>query len=375
MNQQFEQQLTERLHAHPDPEPATSLDLTSIALGERMRRRRIGAVVAVLVLLLAIPGVTATWMRVSNTDRPPVTSPTTPAVPEGPRSLILDPAGRELGPDIEVSTVREGAVWVESGSTLPLPRNQVGSVAEFGSGAAWLARSGNEVSLNLMSTPLPIATDQESVSGVDAGPVGSVMVRTDSGPLIWTLDGALVRPSLPILRTTDLAATATALWATTGEGVARVDMSDLSVASYPTESFTDWKTVVSGDPVSDRVIVTDAEGCQAILDGSTAEPVWRTCDWEILALSPDGTLAAARNVQHRTLEIVDVATGKLRLLIDHELNPVGPVVVFDRQNRLNIRMGADGIGYGFITIELTGECWFSAPGPYGTAVEFVTPNR
>ena len=103
--------------------------------------------------------------------------------------------------------------------------------------------------------------------------------------------------------------------------------------------------------------------------------MWRTCDWEILALTPDGTLAAARNVKHRTLEIVDVTTGRLVMLIDHELNPVGPVVVFDRQNRLNLRMGADGIGYGFITIELTGECWFSAPGPYGTAVNFVAPNR
>ena len=103
--------------------------------------------------------------------------------------------------------------------------------------------------------------------------------------------------------------------------------------------------------------------------------MWRTCDWEILALTPDGTLAAARNVKHRTLEIVDVTTGRLVMLIDHELNPVGPVVVFDRQNRLNLRMGADGIGYGFITIELSGECWFSAPGPYGTAVNFVTANR
>ena len=80
-------------------------------------------------------------------------------------------------------------------------------------------------------------------------------------------------------------------------------------------------------------------------------------------------------MKQRTLEIVDVTTGRLLMLIDHEPNPVGPVVLFDQQNRLNLRMGADGIGYGFITIELTGECWFSAPGPYDTAVNFVAPNR
>ena len=147
---------------------------------------------------------------------------------------------------------------------------------------------------------------------MDPGPAGSVMVRTDDGPLIWTLDGNLVRPSATVLHTTDLAATATAIWATAGDGVARVDMTDLTATTFPTETLTDWKSVVSGDPVSDRVVVTDAEGCQAILNGSTAAPVWRTCDWEILALTPDSTLAAARNVKRRTLEIVDVTTGRLR---------------------------------------------------------------
>ena len=248
MTEHFEEELSERLHAHPLPESRDNLHLTSIALGERMRRRRIGVAVGVLVLLLAVPGVATAWMRVSNTDRPPVTTPTTPALPVGPRVLILDPVGRELGPDIEVSTVREGAVWLASGSTLPLPKDQVGSIAEYGSGAAWLTRTGNELSLNLTSTPLTTVTDGESVSGVDPGPTGSVMVRTNDGPLIWTLDGNLVRPSATVLHTTDLAATASAIWATADDGVARVDMTDLTATTFPTETLTDWKSVVSGRP-------------------------------------------------------------------------------------------------------------------------------
>ena len=44
-------------------------------------------------------------------------------------------------------------------------------------------------------------------------------------------------------------------------------MTDLTATTFPTETLTGWTSVVSGDPVSDRVVVTDAEGCQAILNG------------------------------------------------------------------------------------------------------------
>ena len=47
MTDLFERQLAERLQAHPLPDEIPDLGIRSMRLGERMRRRRIGAVVMV----------------------------------------------------------------------------------------------------------------------------------------------------------------------------------------------------------------------------------------------------------------------------------------------------------------------------------------
>ena len=52
MTDLFERQLAERLQAHRLPEEIPDLGIRSVRLGERIRRRRIGAVVLALVLLL-----------------------------------------------------------------------------------------------------------------------------------------------------------------------------------------------------------------------------------------------------------------------------------------------------------------------------------
>ena len=79
MTEHFEHRLSERLHAHPLPAELPDLGMRSMRLGQRMRRRRIGAVAAVLIVLVSIPGA-AGWLSGSNADRPPVTgSPTASA--------------------------------------------------------------------------------------------------------------------------------------------------------------------------------------------------------------------------------------------------------------------------------------------------------
>ena len=76
MTEQLEQRLSERLHAHPLPEEQFDLGIRSVRLGQRMRRRRIGLVVTILIVLITIPGA-ARWLQASNTDAPPVTSSST----------------------------------------------------------------------------------------------------------------------------------------------------------------------------------------------------------------------------------------------------------------------------------------------------------
>ena len=61
MTDLFERRLAERLQAHPLPEEVSDLGTRSVRLGERMRRRRIGAVVVVLAVLLMVPAAAGLW--------------------------------------------------------------------------------------------------------------------------------------------------------------------------------------------------------------------------------------------------------------------------------------------------------------------------
>jgi len=78
MTDLFERQLAERLQAHRPPEEIPDLGIRSVRLGERIRRRRIGAVVLALVLLLMIPAASGLWRLATGTEEPPVISPTSP---------------------------------------------------------------------------------------------------------------------------------------------------------------------------------------------------------------------------------------------------------------------------------------------------------
>jgi hypothetical protein len=49
-------------------------------------------------------------------------------------------------------------------------------------------------------------------------------------------------------------------------------------------------------------------------------------------------------------------------------------MVFDDDGRLNMRLGSDAVGYGFMVLEMSGECWVAASN-YSTAIQFVAPNR
>ena len=377
MTEQLEQRLSERLHAHPLPEEQFDLGMRSVRLGQRMRRRRIGAVVAILIVLITIPGAAARWLQASNTDAPPVTSSSTPptTVP-GPKSLTLYPVGRQLKAPPEVATVRDNRVFLPSGDTVELPDNQFGTIAEFGADVAWLTRTGGQIRLNLSPQQLPITTDGKEVTGVEPGPSGSVMVRTKGGPVLWTADATFVTPSDPALHTDRMVATAHALWSEADGQVTRTDMTDPKGRSFPVQAYPQWKKVVIGDTRADRVVVTDDQGCEAVLNGSTAELLWRSCDWQLVALSPDGQLAAARSVKYATLNLIDLASGQLRLSIEAEFNPIGPVLVFDQAGRLNLRVGNVNAETDFylMAVDVSSECWLTT-GVYYDPIHFVLPNR
>jgi hypothetical protein len=375
MTDLFERQLAERLQAHPLPEEIPDLGIRSVRLGERIRRRRIGAVVLVLVVLLMIPAAAGLWRRAAGTDDPPVVTRPSPSAQTSTGPIMVHLYPRDpVGAAPEVSTVRGRSVWLPSGETVKLPDGQFGSIAEYGSRLAWLTRTGGEIRLNVSSERLPIATNGSEVTGAEPGPNGSVMVRTKAGPVILTSGGMLVAPSQAELRTNRMVATADDIWVENPGRVLRVRMADLERGSFNGQTYPQWRKVVVGDPRADHVVVTDDRGCHAVLDGSTSALVWRTCDWELRAFSSDGRLVVGHSDKFGSIGMIELSTGQVARGIYPEVIPVGPQMVFDNAGRLNLRVGESAVGFTFMVCGLTGECWRSTA-HYADPIEFVLPNR
>jgi hypothetical protein len=382
MTDHFERQLAERLQAHPLPDEIPDLGIRSVRLGERMRRRRIAAVVVAVVVLLIIPATAGLWRLASGSEEPPVISPSTPPAVASPwpNTVILDVGNRPRGPAPEVSTVRGKSVWLPSGETVKLPAGQFGSITEYGSGLAWLTRTRGEVRLNASPQRLPSTTNGSEVTGAEPGPSGSVMVRTKAGPVFLTKDAKLVVPAQPQLRTNRMVATADAIWVDNGGRVLRVPMADLESGSFRGHAYPQWQKVVLGDPRSDRVLVINDLGCQTLVNGSTAESVWVSCDWQLSAFSSDGRFGAGRSVMYGTIGIIDLSTDTLALGIQQDMTPIGPQMVFDQAGRLNFTVGNPAVGgtpeatNSFMVCDLAGQCWLSTA-RYADPIDFVMPNR
>jgi hypothetical protein len=382
MTDLFERQLAERLQAHPLPKEIPGIGMGSVRLAERIRRRHIAAVVVVVVALLVIPSAAGLWRLALDTEEPPVINPPPPppSAFAGPRTVILDLGQRTQGASPEVGTVRGSSVWLPTGETVKLPAGQFGSVAEYGSSFAWLTRTGSEVRLNVSPERLPSAAYGREVSGAEPGPGGSVMVRTKTGPVFFTSDAKLVAPSQPELRTNRMVAAAGSIWVEQGGRVSRMQMADLENGSSTTQTYPQWRKVVVGDPRVDRVVVIDDQNCQAVLNGSTTALVWRSCDLQLSAFSPDGRLGAGLSAKYGTLGVIDLNTGQLALVIQQDMTPVGPQLAFDDVGRLNFIVGSPASGgtpdasHAFMACDLAGQCWFSTA-RYADPIKFVLPNR
>jgi hypothetical protein len=376
MTDLFERQLAEQLRSRPLPEGVPGLAQRSIARGHRIRRRRVAGVAMALVLLLVVPGVTWTAARRLDTNPAPVTPPRTPtlAAPAGPLTVILDPVYRQPGPDPYVSTVRDETIWSPTGKPLDeMGADQFGTVVEFGTGYAWLTRTGREVRVNVSSQPVPVPPKPGEIRGLEPGPGGSAMLRTDRGPVLVTRDGVYVTPDDPMFGTARIVATADALWVEHNGHVVQVDARDLQGDLTRQVDHPQWQGVVVGDPVSDRLVVTDQDGCNVVVNAEAAEPIWTGCDWELNAFSPNGRFAAGTH-RYGSRSVVDLTTGRWLLAVDTETNPVHERMAVDNEGRLSLAMGDPSVMFASATCDLAGSCLIGARGT-AFRLEFVLPNR
>lgn len=379
MSENLERRLSERLHAHPVTDELPGLAARSVQRAHAIRRRRLAGVVGALLLLLILPR-TAQVLLDGRSDSPPATTvpgptATAPAAsPRGTRVVIIDPVGRLYRGEPTVPTVRDGSYWPVTGPAVQLPDGQLGSVTTYDGGPVWLTRdSAGRLALNLAG-PLPVATEGRGVTGAEPGPAGSVMVRTGAGPVLWSRLGGYVTPAWPALRTQAVAATADALWAVQDGRVLRFPVGDVTAVGNGRRLAGRWQRVLLGDPRADRVVVADRDGCQAVLDGTTGEPLYESCDIELSVFSADGARAAGHNTATGLLAVVDLAGDRLLLALDPENNPVGPRMVLEDAGVLNLRVGNEQTGFALLVCDLTADCWFTSH-PYPRPLDYVLANR
>ena len=375
MTDLFEQQLAEQLRCRPLPDEVPGLAQHSIALGQRIRRRRVAGVAMAMVLLLVVPGAAWTASRQTDGDRVPVNKPSASTNSRsGPLTVILDPFYRGPGPDPYVSTVRDETIWSPMGIPLDeMGSDQFGTVVEFGSGYAWLSRTDREVRVNVSAEPVPVPAKPGEIRGLEPGPAGSAMLRTDGGPVLITPDRVYVTPDDPVFRTARMVATADALWVENGGQVVQVDARDLRGGLTSQKGHSQWQAVVAGDPVSDRLVVTDRDGCQVVVKAATAEPIWTGCGWDLGAFSPNGRFVAGTH-DYGARGVVDLTTGEWLLAVDTETNPTGERMAVDDEGRLSLAMGHREVMFASATCDLAGTCLMGARGT-ALRLEFVLPNR
>jgi hypothetical protein len=386
MTDLFEQQLAERLHAHPLPEEQPDLGARSVRRAQAIRRRRLASLVLAIVVLLITPAGIYSWFRASGTEAPLVGRPTPPPTADVPRLVILDPEGLPAGAAPSLGVVRGRSVQLADGQVVELPADQIGSVSQYRSEVVWVAGSGGDLQLSAPSMELPLPmVGQLSVPSAEPGPAGSVMVRTADGPVLLTTDRTLVRPTEAQLRTEQMVAGARALWVDHNQRVVQVDMSDLQAESFKITNHPMWRKVLFADPRADLVTVESvnvASPCHAVVRGSTADVVWSTCDWSLLAFSPDARFVVGQNKQSGSLDIIDLLSGRAVLAIDlayppfAAAGPPGPdQLVFDEEGRLNLVAPriSDGALVGVIC-PVSGKCWRSTEPTTGD-LRFVLPNR
>jgi hypothetical protein len=373
MTDLFERQLADQLQSRPLPNEIPGLAQHSIALGQRIGRRRVAGVALALVLLLIVPAAAWTATHRFDADPEPVRRPSPSlAVPRGPTAVILDPYYRPLGPGPYLSTLRDQAICPPSGPCVDTGDDPIGTVAEHGQGYAWLTGSGADLRLNGMRRSWPVPAGAGEARGVEPGPAGSVMARTKRGPVLLTSDGMLKTPTDVLLRTDRMVATAFSLWVETSRGVAQVEAKNLRGDLTSQVNHPQWQEVVVSDTVSDQLVVTDRAGCHIVVNATTAATVWRTCDWQLNAFSPGGQYVAGTH-HYGSRGVVDLISGKWLLAVDTEGNPTGERLAVDDTGRLSMAMGDPSMGLSVASCDLDGTCVMGAHA--AGRLDFVLPNR
>lgn len=363
----FERELSERLRAHSLPPEIPGLERRSVRLAVDIRRRRVALAAAVLAVIVGLP---LTRLGLPGTSGTPAAPATVPPVPPSSAALA-HPESLRPGDPPRVDYVADSVWYRTDGTSLKL------ASADRGDGALSWVHSGGHLFVSRVgqysidggrfrSVPQQGGT---SVTNAVPGPHGAVLMEADTLHVYtpvghWSRNdeyGAYRSKS-----TTPQVAKST-VWSVYEGGEDQVVVQRASLdRGARTRTFSQWHQIITADQDSDQVVLgdypasDDPHACNVIVNGTSGETRWHSCEWSFLRLSSDGRYALGRGSQG--LAVLDIA----RRSLVYSLGVTGDVT--DESYRFTpddtltaVVHGSDDVDEAIASCDLHGSCWRSTP--------------
>jgi hypothetical protein len=332
MSNQDRDQLVRELHDRSHDIGGHPIGLDDVKQSARRIRRRRTAVtgaVAALAAVVAVPAGVALIGTPTTTDEPDDTNIATPAPTPAPGPTRLTLQGLERGEAPQVPYLERGRLVTPDGSQpRPLPAN-VQSITPYGDGWLGVGYDGQGAELYVLDADLTVTeripTNDASSLAADGAQVAFVRVEDDGSQtltLASSADGTVTDtwsfPRRPVVTPTGFLDGGRVTYQTEGreteshiigpDGDRSVDAIFHGTIASPAAG------LIAGTTSVDEL---EPGSCSAVFDPSDlGRPLWETCEYSLVAFSPDGRFLLATDawldgLGQRSLAILDARTGQV----------------------------------------------------------------
>lgn len=383
----FELKLSQRLHGHPLPPGIPGLDDRSRRRGQQLQRRRRVAVAAAVTAVIGGTAFLGERLPVSIGVRP-APAATAPAPPTTSPSLV-DVGALPMGPAPRVDFVHQ-SVWHRSDGT-----RRVLTDADRSQGALSWVHLGDRLFVSKAQGPdfgysidgrAYRAAPRDAEAGYAVpGPDGSVLLE-GSDLHILTREGRWRRNAdygADRGKLTGPRAARNTVWSVDERGVDPVVVRSASLEpGAATQTFGQWHSVTTADQPSDQVVLSekvkpsDDAGCDDIVDGTSGDSRWHSCEWTFLRLSSDGRYVLAR-ARSGLLAVLDIARESVVYRLGLSADVTEETFRFAADGTLTavVRDPDEPTAEAIVSCDVSGSCWRSTEWSIDFRYVLVTGER
>ena len=368
-----ERGLVRDLHRRPLPAEQPDLGARSVALAGHLRRRRRSAAVAVVAGFALLAGVAWGGDDLRRLGPEPALDVPSPS----PNTSALYPEELRPGPAPRVDYVHDGR-WIRTSGEAVTLADADSLLTERGD--AFVAFDGGLLAVRDLDpgpgqrlgysrddgrpARIPGVADPRVLGGAQPGPQGSVLVPVVGGHAVATPDGrwSVVRhlgdPAAPGAAT--VVAARESLFHAVAVGPTTVVRRSELDPEVPVVDNEQFRAAVASDPASDRVVLSDAQGCQDVRLQSPWSSLAYTCTWSLRSLSGDGRHAVGVSAE-LGWALVDLTTGYAVVVLGGDSTVEEDSFRFDASGRLQLVIRSDAGEFAVATCTTDVGCWLATP--------------